>query len=274
MILEILPRPSSVPLLGVPITVHPITLGDLADLQAWVRDNSWNCFEVPPDVSDPAMLWACVAARAIGWPPPIHTDLAQLATGGEAYAAEWFWRVIGRKAGIDRELSDGLAGVAVYRDPLGWHHAVGAAYGEHPDHTAHRWLNYLAGQVPERVEPTDWALAIAAFCREWRVLPRECEALTLIEWRTLNGLSVDKDSGQYRLARPMRPQPHGEDRAQAKRERRELIQSAADLIDEWERRRASDPCNPSPPADPDTAPTGTAPPPTPTHPAATPPAPE
>jgi hypothetical protein len=239
MILEILPRPSSVPLLGVPITVHPITLGDLADLQAWVRDNSWNCFEVPPDVSDPAMLWACVAARAIGWPPPIHTDLARMATGWEEYAAAWCHIAVGRKIGLQPNDSAQLSRTGP-RDVLGWQAVLCAVYGESPTHAAHRWLNSLCAASEDGPEhpPPDWALLIGAFCREWKRLPAEVANLTLIEWRTLNALSVEAETGHYRLDRAGPPLPPGADRMRAKRERRELIAEAGRVVDDWERSRS------------------------------------
>ena len=239
-LLDPLPRPRRVVVCGVQLDVHAITLGDLADLQAWVRDHSWNPFDVPPDVATPELLWACVAARGEGWPPAIHTDLAALSTEGSEYLTEWVHVVIGRKNNWERGMSATLAEFGP-GDVLAWQDVLSSAYGDPPEHLAHRWMNRLEGEADKYQEPTDWALAIGAFCVDWKVMPWEAERLTLAQFRLFNAIRPDPETKHYVLDRPVRPNAcrrDGESLRDARARRKALIAEGHAAVNAWEAARS------------------------------------
>lgn len=221
-ILDAIPRPRRVTLLGIPWDVPPLTLGDLADLQAWVAANSWDSWDVPPAESE-AEHWALVVAKAEHWPPPAWSKLARQATDHDAFLREFFWVAAGRHSPADRGTCDracsGLTAVE-------WDALFAAAYGTHPMEVAGSRLNALDGEGPEPGE-IDWPLAIAELIGEFPSLamPGAIDRLSLPAWRMLRrkGKAI---AGRIQ-ARP------GESEKDAIRRRQGLVAAARSRLAEW-----------------------------------------
>jgi hypothetical protein len=221
-ILDAIARPRRVVLLGIPWRVPPLTLGDLADLQAWVAAESWDPWEVPPADSE-ADHWAFVVAKSEHWPPPAWSKLARQATDHDAFLREFFWIAAGRHSPADRATSDrACSGLT----PTEWDALFAAAYGSHPMETAGARLNALDGEGPDPGE-IDWPAAIAELIAEFPALavPGAIDRLSLPAWRLL------RRKGKA-LAGRIQARP-GESEKDAIRRRQGLVAAARDRLAEW-----------------------------------------
>jgi hypothetical protein len=235
-LLDAFDRPITVRVRGLDVRVGALTLGALADLQAWVRDHSWDPWDVP-DPGDLATAMALVVVHADGWPPPVGSTLASLATAAEGYQAELAYVAFGRSNGLSRE-DAALVGEAAREDVLPWQRILGAAYGERPDLAADRILNGLDGAAPgPDGDGPDWALSIATLVigDEGRrgMSFAEAEALTLPQHRLLCRAHRD-EKGRLRLAAGEtpreRPRP-GEHWKVAKARRAALLGRATAILE-------------------------------------------
>jgi len=213
-ILDMIPRPRKVRLLGADWLVPPLTLGDLADLQAWVADQSWDPWDAP-ETTDEAERWALIYARSEHWPPTPWTGLAMAATDHTAYLAEWLWVAAGRHNRIDRGQSDLAASLL---SPMEWDAVFAAAHGLSPADVALCRINRLDGWTPPETG-VDWPLAIVETLDRYQGLdPTTIDRLTLPQWRMLRG-------GGTTAAIPLSSRP-GETVQDATRRRRALLAAA------------------------------------------------
>ncbi len=232
-ILDAFPRPITVHVRGVPIAVPPLTLGGLADLQAFAREQSWCPWDVPP-VDRPDLLWALVLAESDGWPPELGTPLAGLTVPDGPYADEFCHVAFGRHNGLKREESTAV-GIAARLDIFPWQRILAAAYGDHPRDVASRLLNILDGAAPEeRGSSTDWGLAVVSLCVEpphYKL--HEIEALSLPQFRlicrarrgTKGRVELAPERGVPPRARP------GEKSKDAERRRSALVDEAKEFLE-------------------------------------------
>jgi hypothetical protein len=208
------------------LSVPQLRLRDLADLQAWVRDQSWDPFDAP-DTDDPALFWAMVLHDGQGWPPPLGSTLAALATPAEGYAEEFAHVAFGRHNGLDRDTARRVAGAAM-ADVVPWQAIVSAAYAIDPADIASRMLNAIDGAIPEDDgPPIDWPLAIAGLVVEHGIGFDAAEDLTIGQFRLMRSLTRD-DKGRLRhepRGVPPRPRP-GEPGKDADRRRKALLERA------------------------------------------------
>lgn len=221
-ILDAISRPRRVTLLGFAWDVPPMTLGDLADLQAWVAAESWDPWEVPPADSE-AESWALIVAKSENWPPVAWSPLARQATDHDAFLREFFWVAAGRHNGVSRADSDractGLASAE-------WDALFAAAYGSHPMEVAGARLNALDGDGPDS-GAIDWPAAVAELIGEFPALamPGAIGRLPLPAWRMLR--RKGKAAAGKIQARP------GEPEKDAIRRRQGLIAAARAKLAEW-----------------------------------------
>ena len=221
-ILDAIPRPRRVRMLGIPWDVPALTLGDLADLQAWVAAESWDPWEVPPADTE-AEHWALVIAKAEDWPPAAWSPLARQATDHGAFLREFFWIAAGRHAGIDRDDADRAANGL---NPGEWDALFAAAYAIPPDDSAGARLNALDGEPPGRSE-VDWPAAVAEVLGEFPALalPGALDRMPLPAWRLL------RNKGNPARG-PIQPRP-GETAREAGKRRKEAVAAARIKLAEW-----------------------------------------
>jgi hypothetical protein len=217
------------------VRVPALTLRDLCDLQAFLRDRSWDPWAVP-DVDDMALMLACVIVESDCWPPPLWTEVAGLAVGSEEYQDEFTYVAVGRHNGLDRRKSAVLGRIA-RGDFRTWQRILGAAYGERPEDAASRILNVLDGAPFPSGPPIDWGLAVAELVvgGEGRrgMSFAEAEGLTLPQFRLLRRAYRDKE-GRMRLAPSPGTPPaarEGETAREAECRRRAILDEARAVLE-------------------------------------------
>lgn len=245
-ILDVFDRPATVRVRGLTIRVPQLTLRDLADLQAWVRDQSWDPFDVP-DVDCPLLFWALVIEEAEGWPPQAGSELATLATPSDEYAAEFAWVAFGRHNGLSREDAAAVAGAA-RADVVPWQAIQSAAYAVPPGDVASGVLNLIDGAVPEPAgTPIDWRAAIASLVLDHGRAFAEVESWTIGQFRLIRSCSRD-DKGRLRVEVPgvgPRPRP-GEAQKDADARRRAILEEATAVLEALYTAQGAGPISPSP----------------------------
>lgn len=217
---DIFPRPKRIEVIGCKAVVPVLCLGDLADLQDWVNENSWNPWDVP-ERDDPCERWALAFAKSEHWPPVAWSALAREATDHAAFVAYFLWMAIGRHNGFDVENCMKLQAVmSDYEFDM----IYACAYDIHPNTIAHRHLNRIEGREPPDQAVINWNEDIYRVLQNYPGLdPMSLERMSISFFRflSLQGNDVPQD----RLP-PLPGVPYKESR----RARKERVDWARDFL--------------------------------------------